>query len=321
MKQPRDPEEALDRRAFIGLVVPGVLAVPVGARAQQPATALVIGFLSGASLSSIQHRVEAFRQGLRDLGYVEGRNIAIEWRSIEGKLDQLAARAAELVRLKVDIIVAAGAEPVIRAAQQATRTIPIVMANASDPVGSGLVASLARPGGNITGLSTTAGLEIYGKQMQLLKEAIPGLGRLAILSNPANPFSALATKETDAAARFLRLSLQRIQARSPDEFAAAFAAAAKERADALLVVQDAVFFGHRIQLAELAARNRLPTMFAIPEHGEVGGLMAYAANRTDLFRRAATYVDKIAKGTKAGDLPIEQPTRFELVINRASRES
>jgi putative tryptophan/tyrosine transport system substrate-binding protein len=285
------------------------------AHAQQPEKRRRIGFLIPASLSVVSVRTEAFQRGLRDLGYVEGQNATIEWRSAEGKLDRLTGLAAELVRLKVDIIVAAGGDPPVRAAKQATHAIPIVMANASDPVGAGLVASLNNPGGNVTGLSTAPGPEIYGKHLELLKETFPKLSRVAILSNPANQFSALALRETETTARAFKVSLQILEARNPDEFDTAFAAATKERAGALLVVEDPMFFGERTRLANLATKSRLPAIYGILEYVEVGGLMAYAADRTDMFRRAAMYVDKILKGAKPADLPVEQPTKFEFVIN------
>ena len=285
------------------------------AEAQQPTKVPRIGFLVANSPSVYTARIEAFRQGLRELGYVEGKNIIIESRSAEGNLDLLPSLAAGLVRLKVDVIVAAGGDPPVRAAKQATQTIPIVMANASDPVGAGLVASLNRPGGNITGLSTAPGPEIYGKHLELLKETFPRLTRVAILSNPANRFSALALREAETTARAFKVSLQILEARNPDEFETAFAAATKERAGALLVVEDPMFFGERTRLANFAAKSRLPAIYGILEYVEVGGLMAYAAERTDMFRRAATYVDKILKGAKPADLPVEQPTKFELVIN------
>ena len=305
-----------DSKSAFYIVLGALLfALCASSQAQQPEKRRRIGFLIPASLSAVALRTAAFQRGLRDLGYVEGQNMTIEWRSAEGKLDLLPSLAAELVRLKVDIIVAAGGDPPVRAAKQATQTIPIVMANASDPVGAGLVASLNNPGGNVTGLSTAPGPEIYGKHLELLKETFPKLSRVAILSNPANQFSALALREAKATARAFKVSLQILEARNPDEFDTAFAAATKERAGALLVVEDPMFFGERRRLAKLAAKSRLPAIYGILEYVEVGGLMAYAADRTDMFRRAATYVDKILKGTKPADLPVEQPKKFELVIN------
>jgi putative ABC transport system substrate-binding protein len=293
----------------------GLLATLPAVEAQQARRLPVIGFLSAAPLPTIKARVEAFRHGLRDLGYLEQQNVVVEWRSAEGQLDRLPALATEFVRLKADIIVAAGGEPPALAAKQATQAIPVVMVNVGDPVGTGLVSSLGRPGGNITGLSTTAGPEIYGKQLALLKETLPSVSRVAFLSNPGNSFSGLAENEAKAAARILGITLHTVEARNPDQLERAFAEMANARAGALLVVQDPVFFGHRGRLADLAIRNRLPTMYGILEHVEAGGFMAYASNRLDLFRRAAGYVDRILKGAKPGDLPIEQPTKFDLIIN------
>jgi putative ABC transport system substrate-binding protein len=304
------------RKAVVYFAFFGLLFVRcVGVQAQQTAMHKRIGFLVPAPLSVVAARIEGFRRGLRDLGYVEGQNATIEWRSGDGNLDLLRTLADELVRLHVDIIVAAGGDPPVRAVKQATQTIPIVMAKASDPVGAGLVASLSRPGGNITGLSTAPGPEIYGKHLELLKEVFPKLTRVAILLNPANQFSALAWRETESMARPFKITLQVLEARNPDEFGPAFEAAIKERAGALLVVEDPMFFGERSRLTRLAAKSRLPAIYGILEYTEVGGLMAYAADRADMFRRAATYVDKILKGAKPGDLPVEQPTKFELVIN------
>jgi putative ABC transport system substrate-binding protein len=308
----------MNKRMLVSVLATIFLATALGVKAQQPTKVPRIGFLVANSPSVYTARIEAFRQGLRELGYVEGKNIIIESRSAEGNLDLLPSLAAGLVRLKVDVIVAAGGDPPVRAAKQATQTIPIVMANASDPVGAGLVASLNRPGGNITGLSTAPGPEIYGKHLELLKETFPRLTRVAILSNPANRFSALALREAETTARAFKVSLQILEARNPDEFETAFAAATKERAGALLVVEDPMFFGERTRLANFAAKSRLPAIYGILEYVEVGGLMAYAADRTDMFRRAATYVDKILKGAKPADLPVEQPTKFELIINLKS---
>jgi len=244
---------------------------------------------------------------------VEGQNIVIERRYSEGRNERLPDLAADLVRLKVDVIVAAGTPPPY-AAKRATTTIPIVMTNASDPVGSGLVASLARPGGNITGLSLLSP-ELAGKQLELLKETVPKVSRVAVLWNPANPVHTLILRQAEVAARSLRLQLQILEARGPNEFDSAFSAMTKERAGALLVLADPMFFGHRTRLADLAAKSRLPSVFLLREHADAGGLMAYGPSTRDNFRRAATYVDKILKGAKPGDLPIEQPTKFELVIN------
>ena len=249
---------------------------------------------------------------LRQLGYVEGQNIVIESRFSEGRYERVPALAAELVRLKVDVIVAAAYTP--DAAKGATSTIPIVMTNHADPVGSRLVASLARPGGNVTGLSVQSP-DLVGKQLQLFKEAVPKLSREAVLSNPIHPGHPRSLREAEVAARSLKMRLQVLEARAPTEFAGAFSAATKESAGALLVVGDPMFFGERTRIVELAAKNRLPLMASQKEYAEAGGLLAYGIDHRDSFRRAATYVDKILKGAKPGDLPIEQPTKFEFVIN------
>ena len=296
-----------------------VLLAPLAADAQQAAGKVYrIGFLSvlGAPTPSTPAGVlEAFRQGLRELGWVEGQNIVIDYRFAEGRFDRLPDLAAELVRLKVDIIVAVATQGVA-AAKNATETIPIVMISGSaDPVGLGFIASLARPGGNVTGLSYSVGPEILGKGLELLKEIVPKVRRVAILSNPASPVQPLFIREVKVAARSLGVQLQLLEARGPNEFDGAFAAMAKERVGALLVVADGLFILHRTRLADLAARSRLPAIYGYREHVEAGGLMSYGSSLRDLWRRAATFVDKILKGAKPGDLPVEQPTKFELVIN------
>jgi len=268
----------------------------------------------GTSSTVSPRPVEAFRQGLRGLGWVEGQNIVIEYRSAEGRYDRLPDLAADLVRLKVDIIAAAGTAATT-AAKNATRAIPIVMIGVGDPVGLELIASLARPGGNVTGLTFSVGMETAGKGLELLKEALPKVRRVAVLTNPANPGQPLALKNVKAAARSLGMQLQLLEARGPDEFDGTFAAMAKERVGALLVVSEAMFNIHRVRLADLAARNKLPSMHGFREDAEAGGLMSYGPDLANLFRRSATYVDKILKGAKPGDLPVEQPTKFELVIN------
>jgi putative ABC transport system substrate-binding protein len=260
-----------------------------------------------------ERRVEAFRQGLRDLGYVEGQNIAIEYRWAEGKYERYPALAADLVRFKVDVIVAVGGAAT-EAAQQATRTIPIVMSIVNDPVGSGLVPSLAHPGGNVTGTSVMAP-DLVGKQLAVLKEIAPNLSRVALLRNPANPASTAQLREAEAAARALGVRLQTLEARTPQEIDSAFAAMTRERAGALVILADSIFTNQLRQIAEIAAKTRLPAIHVGTEYAEAGGLMGYSASLLDLERRAATYVDKILKGAKPGDLPVEQPTKFELVIN------
>jgi putative tryptophan/tyrosine transport system substrate-binding protein len=290
-----------------------LFALCFSAEAQQPKKVPLIGYLTAGSLSAISTRIEAFRQGLRELEYVEGKNVIIERRSVEGKADRLPGLAAELVRLKVDVIVTAGPQAT-HAAKQATVTIPIVMTFDSDPVGSGSVASLARPGGNITGLSTLAP-EISGKQLELLKEIVPKLSRVAVLGSSTTPGNAQSLKETELAAGTLAVQLQYLDVRDPKDIETAFQAASKGRADAVLVLAGSVINSHRTQIAELAVKRRLPAIYFRSEFVEDGGLMSYATDITDLDRRAATYVDKILKGTKPADLPVEQPKKFEFTIN------
>ena len=304
--------------ALIAVLALGVLSAPPSSGAQQPGKLPRVGFLGATTSAATIHLVEAFRQGLRALGYVEGQNIAIEYRFAEGRLDRLPDLASELVRLKVDVIVATVA-PVAVAAKNATGAIPIVMVAVADPVGLGLVASLARPGGNITGLSNVA-VELGAKQLEILKEAVPKVSRVAVLWNPANHFHPLLLREAEVAARSLALQLRLVEVRGPEELDRAFATVTKERSGALLVLGDPLFFLHSAQIADLAARNRLLAMYGIREHVEAGGLMAYAAHLADLFRRAATYVDKVLKGAKPAGLPVEQASQFELIVNlRAAR--
>ena len=283
--------------------------------AQQPKKVSRIGFLSVTSPSTISDRTEAFRQGLRELGYVEGKNIVIEWRWAEGKLDRLPDLAAEIVHLKVDIIVSPG-PAVTLVLKDATKTIPIVMAFDSDPVGSAFVASLARPGGNITGLATLAP-EISGKRLELLKETVPRLSHLAVavLGTSVEPGTAQSLKETELAAGAFGVQVQYLDVLAPKDIETAFQAASKGRADAVLVLLSFVFNSHRTQVIELAAKSRLPAIYYATEWMEDGGLMTYGVSRTDSFRRAAIYVDKILKGARPEDLPVEQPTKFEFIIN------
>ena len=304
----------MKRRAFLAGTGAALLASPLAAETQ-PRKVPRVGYLSPGSPSDPgrQRRFEAFRQGLRELGYVEGQDIVIESRWAEGKYERYPALAADLVRLKVDVIVAVGGRA-SQDAQQATRTIPIVMSVTIDPLGTGLVASLARPGGNVTGLSLMAS-EVVGKQLELLKEVVPKVSRVALLWNPANPGSAPQLREAEASARVLGVRLQTLEARVPQEIDSAFAAMTKERAGALVVLTDAIFMNQRRQIAELAAAGRLPAVYGVREHAEAGGLIVYSANFLDLERRAAIYVDKILKGAKPADLPVEQSTKFELVIN------
>jgi len=290
-----------------------LLALSFPVEAQQPTKVPRIGYLTTVSPSTIAGRIEAFRQGLRELGYVEGKTIGIEWRFAGGKADRLPGLAAELVRLKVDVIVTTGPAPT-RAAKEATVTIPIVMEQDSDPVGNGFVASLARPGGNITGLATLAP-ELSGKRLELLKEIVPKLSRVAVFGTSTNPGSAQSLRETELAARALGVQLQYLDVLSPKDIETAFRAASKGRADAVLVLQSPVFVNERTQLTDLAVKGRLPAIYDRREFVDDGGLMCYGTNFADLSRRAATYVDKILKGAKPADLPVEQPIKFELVIN------
>jgi putative ABC transport system substrate-binding protein len=293
-------------------VVIGILflALCLPAEAQQLGKVYRIGTLEQSSSSGREHLWEAFRQGLRELGYVEGKNVVFEQRWAEGNNERLPAFAAELVRLKVDVIVTAATRSAL-AAKQATTTIPIVMASQSDPVGSGLVVSLARPGGNVTGLSSV-NVELGGKRVELLKETFPKISRVAFLTGVRGVSQQ--PKEIEVAARTLGVQLKVVPTRASD-FESAFLTVARERADALILLSDPNYFVERRQVAELAAKSRLPTMYPQSEYVDAGGLMSYGIIPTDLFLRAATYVDKILKGAKPADLPIEQPTKFEFVIN------
>ena len=302
------------RKNVISLTLCAMLfALSYSASAQQPTKIPRIGFLTAVSLFTIAARTEALRQGLRELGYVEGKNIIIEWRSAEGKLDSLPGLAAELVRLKVDVIVTS-APPATRAAKEATSTIPIIMAQDSDPVGSGFVASLARPGGNITGLATLAP-EISGKQLELLKEIVPKLSRVAVLGTSTRPGNAQALREVELAVGAFKVKLQYLDVLDAKDIETAFRAASKRRADAVIVLPSGIFNSQRIQVVELAVKSRLPTTYYAAEWVEDGGLMSYGVSIIDLSRRAATYVDKILKGAKPADLPVEQPKKFEFIIN------
>ena len=304
----------MDRRTFLFVFSLGALSVPIAADAQPTGKVYRIGYLGAGSDTGSQPPVEAFREGLRELGLVEGQNIVIDYRFAEGRFDRLPDLAAELVRLKVDVIMAGPTPPAV-AAKNATGTIPIVVAGVGDPVELGLIASLARPGGNVTGLSFSVGMDIFGKGLELLREAVPKFRRVAILSNPANPSHGLALTNVKAAAGSLGVQLQLLEASEPNQFDGAFAEMAKERVDALLVVADGMFIFHRARLAELAAKNRVPSMHGVRENVEAGGLMSYGPSTVAAWRRAAFFVDRILKGAKPADLPVEQPTKFELVIN------
>jgi putative ABC transport system substrate-binding protein len=305
----------MERRTFISGMTLGLLAAPLAAGAQTAGKTYRIGILGNVPLTDPEGATlwGAFIQGLRELGYVEGQNVTIEHRSSEGHYERLPALAGDLVRLKVDVIVVP-ADQNARVAQQATRTIPIVGAGLGDPTGTGLVASLAHPGGNVTGVSFISS-EQAGKEIELLTEIIPGVSRVAVLSNPTNPINRVLLREANAAARSLRLHLQASEIREPDDLGRAFAAMTRERVGALLVLPDGMFLLHRARIVDLAAKRRVPAVYALREHVDAGGLVFYGASLRDGFRRVATYVDKILKGAKPADLPIEQPTKFELVIN------
>jgi len=307
----------ITRRAFLAAAA-ATLAAPLGAEAQQAGKVPSVGYLSMLSRSdpTFTGLRDAFRQGLREHGYVEGQTIRIEWRFAEGSRSRLNDLAAELIHLKVNLLFAE-ATPAAQAAKQATTTIPIVFSPVADPIGSGLVANLARPGGNLTG-STFMAPELGGKRLELLKEVVPGMTRVGVLLHPGNPSEATVksmSEETQAAARASGVQLQRLEAHDPSDFDRAFAAMSRERADGLILLPSSMFASERKRLVGLAAKNRLPTMFFFREFPEAGGLVSYGPSFPELWRRTATYVDKILKGAKPSDLPVEQPTKFELVIN------
>jgi putative tryptophan/tyrosine transport system substrate-binding protein len=302
----------IDRREFISTLAGGILVAPLAVEAQPAGKPPQIGFIMADSSGS-DPRVDAFRHGLRELGYVEGKNIGVEYRFAEGKEDRLLKLVHELVGLKVEVIVTDGTA-VTRAVKNATKTIPIVMASDGDPVGNRFVGSLARPGGNITGLTNLlAGLS--GKRLEVLRDAIPGTSRFGIMWNPENWASITGFKETQVAAHSLGVQLQSLEVRGPDDFESAFHAAKKGQVGALTVVSDSVMFAHRKRILDLAAKQRLPTMHTQSLWVQDGGMISYGTYFPDLYRRSAAYVDKILKGAKPADLPVEQPTKFELVIN------
>jgi ABC-type uncharacterized transport system substrate-binding protein len=295
---------------------PLLSSAPLATNAQPAGKVYRIGFLRESQPPTAW--VEAFQQGLRERGYVEGQKVVVEFRVTDGSLDQLPQLAEELGRSKVDILMVPNM-PAALAAKQATSTIPIVMVAISDPVGNGLVASLARPGGNITGLAAFPP-EFVGKQLEFLKNVLPTVSRVAVLWNPDNPTVARMVREADVTAQALGVQLHLVEARGPDAFDSAFAAMTRAHAGALLVLGHCMFHQHLRRLAELAAMSHLPAIYKTREFVEAGGLLSYGTSRPDVWRRAATYVDKILRGAKAADLPVEQPTRFELVLNGASRE-
>jgi len=310
----RDSEKDMKKKITVLTLSAMLFALAFSVDAQQPTKVPRIGYLTNTSLSGNSARTEAFRQGLRELGYVEGKNIVIEWRYLEGKPDRLLSLAAELVRLKVDIIVTAG-PLATRAAKEGTSTIPVVMAQDPDPVGNGFVASLARPGGNITGLSRLAP-ELSGKRLELLKEIIPKLSRVAVFGTSTQPGSAQMIREVELAAKAFGVKLQYLDLLSPKDIETAFREAGKGRADGvLMLVAGGVAGAHRTEIVELAVKSRLPVIYSGREYLEAGGLISYGVSITDLDRRAATYVDKILKGAKPADLPVEQPIKFEFIVN------
>jgi putative tryptophan/tyrosine transport system substrate-binding protein len=303
----------MKRREAIMLLSGAAAAWPITARAQQLSRVPRIGVLLLGTPTSFAPRTQAFVEGLRDLGYVEGRTVAIEWKWGQDRDDLLPDLAAELVRSQVDVIVTGGTPPT-KALKNATRTIPIVMAIVGDPVAAGLVDSLARPGGNVTGFSIVA-TDLSGRRLQLLKEIVPGLSSVAVMSNLANPQSQMELRETQSAARRLDLRLHSVPISADTSIGNAFEKIKKEPVQALIVVTDAILYSQRSRILDLVAGNRLPAMYPYRDFPEAGGLMSYAPSDRDLFRRAASYVDRILKGANPGDLPVEQPTKFELVIN------
>ena len=297
---------------FVLALILGVLASVSTPDAEPAAKPRLIGILTPGPISARAHLIEALRQGLRELGYVEGQNIVLEVRSAEGRDERLLDLAMELVRANVEVIVTGGTQAAF-AARRASTTVPIV-APMTDPVGTGLAASLARPGGNVTG-NTTMAPELAGKRLELLKEVVPRVSRVAVLWNPASHSGALSLKEARTAAQALGLKVQSLEVGVSEDIEPAFTALAKERADGLMVVLNPLTFTHRKRIVDLAAKRRLPGVFELREFADAGGLMAYGASLPDMWRRTATYVDKILKGAKPAELPIEQPTRFELVVN------
>ena len=303
----------MDRRTFLASTSAVLFAAPLAAEAQPAGKVYRIGVLEPTSMALNAANLDAFRQGLRELGYVEGRNMRIEYRSADGRSERFPDLAAELVRLKVDVILTRGT-PAVMAAKNATGTIPVVMAASGDPVLSGVVSSLARPGGNVTGLSAVV-VEVSGKRLELIREVAPGVSRVAALFNMSNPNDALQWKEIETAAPSLRVQLQLLDVRKPSDFAGAFDAAVKGRAGALVVGLDALTWANHRPIVDLAAKHRLPAIYGGREFVNAGGLIAYGVSYPHLYHRAANFVDKILKGAKPADLPVEQPSKFELVIN------
>ena len=303
----------MERRTFLGVLTGNLLAAPLAAEAQPAKSIARLGFLGSSSAERDKTRVAAFRQGLQELGWVDGRNISIELRFAAGQVEKIAALAAELVRLNPDVLVVAGA-PAAHAAKTATRSIPIVMTNAADPVGTGLVASLGRPGGNITGLSDfNAGVVV--KRLEILKEMVPSAARMAVLFNPGNPTNPLQLKLLREAAPALGIRLSSSEGRRADDLERAFAATKGDSADALIILGDPLLGSQARRILDLTMKHRLPATYGAREWTDIGGLISYGPGFDELYRRAATYVHKILKGARPGDLPIEQPTKFEMIIN------
>ena len=303
----------MNRRTFLSGLILGTLSTPLAGKAQPTGKVNRIGYLSPLAAAAAAPYLEAFRQGLRELGYVEGQNFTIESRFAGGKFDRLPELAVELIGQRVDVMLV-GSNPGALAAKSATSTIPIVMVTTGDPVGGGLVASLARPGGNLTGM-TALGQDLSAKRLELLKEVVPGITRLAVLTNPASPYTGPFLKGKEGVARALGVQLQVFEARDPSDFEKVFGVMVSERPGALMVLADIMFITQRRRIVEFAAKSRLPAVYGEREFVDAGGLMFYGAGLAGLFRHAAVYVDKILRGAKPGDLPIEQPTKFELVIN------
>ncbi len=303
----------ISRRAFIGSVTGGLLTAPLTARAQQTGKVYRIGFLEAGSSSANRLFLDAFQQGLRELGYIVGQQIVVEDRWADGRSERFPGLVAQLLHLQPDVIIVAST-PGARAVKNGTKTIPVIFVAIGDPVGAGLVASLGHPGGNMTGLSMAFDTGFVGKWVELLKEVLPSARRIGLLWNPETVLAA-SPKAVQDAAKAMRLQAESFTVRSSAEFEVAFGEMSKRRIEGLIVMPDVLTVGHRTQIVELAAKKRLPTIYGFAEFGRAGGLMAYSANVPDLFRRAATYVDKIFKGAKPADLPVEQPTTFELVIN------
>jgi putative ABC transport system substrate-binding protein len=309
----------MDRRRFIGTVAFGLLVVPLASHAQQVGKVYRVGMLETTSMAMNASNLDAFLQELRELGYVEGGNLIIEYRSADGRNERFPGLAAELVGLKVDLIVSRGT-PASLAAKRAAGTMPVVMANVGEPVETGLVTSLAHPGGNVTGLSSVT-VDLETKRLGLLRELLPRSKRIAVLYNLDNPVNQLQWKEVEKAARLMGVQPQLLDVRNPEGLEPALTAASQQHADGLIVGQDGLFVAYRKQVADLAAKYRLPAIYRSMESIEAGGLMAYGPSYTDLYRRTASYVDKIFKGAKPGDLPVEQPTKFELIINLKTAKS